>query len=324
MHQLTRPRLNATVAAVIFVFAVLVLSVLGTSAASWLSNLAQVAAPLAAAAACYLASQRAGDERRRRGWLLLGASAASWGLGQAVWVYYDLIVNTEPFPSLADVGYLMAVPLALAAVWTLSSRVDSTSWVLAVLDALIVCGGLLAISWPLVLGPSWQTAEGSGPELALTLAYPVGNLVVASTVILAIMRSDRGHDAVPLVHIALGLLTLTFADSLFVWLGIQGSETSVTLADVGWVAGYLILFLAAQEFPRPVEPRPEDHRSVPTLRRLALPVTVIAVAWLVRLWTVITGDVDDPFLAMLILAIVMGLTFFDYSFLGEGGHGGRI
>jgi len=28
--------------------------------------------------------------------------------------------------------------------------------------------------------------------------------------------------------------------------------------------------------------------------------------------------------AMLILAIVMGLTFFDYSFLGEGGHGGRI
>jgi cytochrome c oxidase subunit 4 len=28
--------------------------------------------------------------------------------------------------------------------------------------------------------------------------------------------------------------------------------------------------------------------------------------------------------AMLILAIVMGLTFFDYSFLGEGGYGGRI
>lgn len=28
--------------------------------------------------------------------------------------------------------------------------------------------------------------------------------------------------------------------------------------------------------------------------------------------------------AMLILAIVMGLTFFDYSFLGEGGHGGSI
>lgn len=28
--------------------------------------------------------------------------------------------------------------------------------------------------------------------------------------------------------------------------------------------------------------------------------------------------------AMLILAIVMGLTFFDYSFLGEGGYGGSI
>lgn len=28
--------------------------------------------------------------------------------------------------------------------------------------------------------------------------------------------------------------------------------------------------------------------------------------------------------AMCILAIVMGLTFFDYSFLGEGGYGGSI
>ena len=28
--------------------------------------------------------------------------------------------------------------------------------------------------------------------------------------------------------------------------------------------------------------------------------------------------------AMLVLAIVMGLTFFDYSFLGEGGNGRRI
>ena len=49
-------------------------------------------------------------------WRLLGASALSWASGQAAWTWYESVLGREvPFPSLADVGYLVAVPLAAAA-----------------------------------------------------------------------------------------------------------------------------------------------------------------------------------------------------------------
>ena len=45
-----------------------------------------------------------------------GASALSWGSGQTAWTWYESVLGREvPFPSLADVGYLVAVPLAAAA-----------------------------------------------------------------------------------------------------------------------------------------------------------------------------------------------------------------
>jgi hypothetical protein len=43
-------------------------------------------------------------------WRLLGVSALSWGSGQAAWTWYETALGREvPFPSLADVGYLVAV-----------------------------------------------------------------------------------------------------------------------------------------------------------------------------------------------------------------------
>ena len=70
-----------------------------------MDNLAEILAPLAAALAC------ARVARRRRGrlgwsWFLLGASAASWALGQTVW-------TCEVAPILRRVGYL--VPAVVAA-----------------------------------------------------------------------------------------------------------------------------------------------------------------------------------------------------------------
>ena len=61
------------------------------------------------------AGERAGNGHRRM-WRLLGASALSWASGQAAWTWYETVLGREvPFPSLADVGYLAAPPLAAAA-----------------------------------------------------------------------------------------------------------------------------------------------------------------------------------------------------------------
>jgi diguanylate cyclase (GGDEF)-like protein len=277
-----------------------------------LSNTGQCVAPALAAIGCLLASRRAISDRQGLGWNLLAASALSWCVGQCVWTYYEVSGAAAPFPSFADVGYLVAVPLALAGVWMMSVRSSSSSWAVAVLDALIIAGGLLAISWPLVLGPSWDGAASSSTfEFALTLAYPVGDLVVVSAVLLAIMRTDRRRDAVPLLPIAVGLIVLGVADSIFVWTSLQGTEQAVSIADLGWTAGYLIVFYAATLYPLPVASGRAELHVAPSLRRAALPLTVVSIAWWVRMVLVVTDHPEDQFLTVLtVLTVALVLVRF--------------
>jgi hypothetical protein len=86
------------------------------------ANLAQLGAPLLAAASCAWAAV-SGSGRTRRAWALLAASAGSWAVGQATWVWYEHLARRElPFPSLADIGYLAAIPLAAAAMLAFPGR----------------------------------------------------------------------------------------------------------------------------------------------------------------------------------------------------------
>jgi diguanylate cyclase (GGDEF)-like protein len=307
-------RLSIALAGAVALFAMVIeLGLPSTRGAVILSNVVQCLAPAAAAAACLVAGRRAGTDRPRdqRGWWLLGASAASWSLGQVVWTVYEVTGAAAPFPSAADAGYLLAVPLALVAVWSFAARSDVAAWFVAVLDGLILAGGLLAISWPLVLGPAWDAGGDGAFAFGLSLAYPIGNLVVASSILLAIMRTERQGTPVPLVHIAVGLLVLVFADSVFVWNSVRGNEQAVSASDVGWVGGYVVLLLAALAYPV-ARVRADDHIATPqSLRRALLPLTVVLVAWAIRIWMTITDHPGDRFLTVLTVATV-GLVLVRY------------
>ncbi len=125
----------------------------GEAPTQYLDNLTETAAALAAAGACGFAAVRH-HGRLRWAWALLGASALSWGLGQSVWDWYQIFRNVLiPFPSLADAGYLGAVPLAIAGVLTFPvSSERAGSQVRQVLDGLIIVAALLVVSWGTVLG----------------------------------------------------------------------------------------------------------------------------------------------------------------------------
>ena len=76
-------------------------------------DVGQLVAALVATVACFVAAAHVPSRRSR--WVLLGVSSFAWAMGEAVWTYYDLIRGVRvPFPSLADVGFLAAVPLAIA------------------------------------------------------------------------------------------------------------------------------------------------------------------------------------------------------------------
>ena len=125
--------------------------------------------------------------RARIGWYLVGASAASWGAGQAAWSWLELVAHQDnPFPSLADVGYLASVPLLMGGLFTMP--VWPSGWVAksrALTDGLLIAGGLLLISWYTVLSALVASPADTVLAQGLSLAYPIGDVIVVT--VLAIM-----------------------------------------------------------------------------------------------------------------------------------------
>ncbi len=51
-------------------------------------------------------------------WLLISVGMLLWALGETIWYYYDAVAGVDPFPSIADVAYIVAyLPIAFAFIY---------------------------------------------------------------------------------------------------------------------------------------------------------------------------------------------------------------
>ncbi|QWZ07668.1 GGDEF domain-containing protein [Nocardioides panacis] len=228
---------------------------LGETPTLLISNGGQLLAAVLASAGCAAAARRTHGQRRRA-WGWLSAGTASWAAGQAVWSYYEVVLDRPvPFPSPADVGFL-GFPLLAAVglvIWLGSQTDELVARGRDLLDGLIIAGSLVVISWVTALGS--VVAEGGDGWLPLTLslAYPVGDLILATLVLLALSRGSRA-ERTSLVVLALGLGGLAIADSSYVYLVSLEKYSSADTISTGWVIGFLLVAAAGLT----VRPAPDD------------------------------------------------------------------
>jgi len=267
------------------------------------SDIVQSIVPLAAAGACFHAARRtpygfgrAWTASLRRSWRLLGAACLSWGLGQVVWTYFEVIAGTDPFPSLADVGFLCAVPLLVAGVMAFPTGASArtTARLRTLLDGLLIAVSLLFLSWATVLGGAYHGASSSGLEKAFALAYPLGD-ICAATIALVVLSRSRGRGVAHLSLIATAILALAMSDSAFAYMTQTGSYSSGALVNTGWLVGWL-LFLATALRPAVAELRRGDDEDVPALSRLALPYVPLLLAAVTGLAVQVFRGSFEPFL----------------------------
>jgi signal transduction histidine kinase len=279
----------------------------GHTATKLFSNLFQAAAALAAAAACFSAARRnpygfgrAWTTSLHRAWRLLGAAALAWGLGQVVWTYLELRLpedGTVAVPSLADVGYLITLPLLIAGVLAFpTAPMRATARLRTLLDGLLIAASLLFLGWATVPGGTF-TSDGttsSALERAVCLAYPLGD-IVAGTIALVLLTRSRGRGVVHLSMIAGAVFALLVADMAFAYAKPTDSYGTGAMADAGWVVGWLLLMATALK-PTVAELRRSDDEVEPSITRLALPYAPLIVAAVTGLIIQITTGKFEPFL----------------------------
>jgi signal transduction histidine kinase len=267
------------------------------------SNIVQAVAALVGAWTCFNAARRnpygfgrAWAASLHRAWRLLGSAALAWGLGQVVFTVLELRGGEPHVPSLADAGFLTALPLLIAGVLAFpTAPMRATARLRTLLDGLLIAASLLFVGWATVLGDAFShNVTSTTLERVVTLAYPLGD-IVAGTIALVLLTRSRGRGVVHLSMIAAAVFSLLIADLGFAYKYLTGSYDSGAMIDVGWVLGWLLLTATALK-PTVAELRRSDDEEEPSITRLALPYAPLVMAAVTGLVIQFVAGEFEPFL----------------------------
>jgi len=264
-------------AAVLFSL-VLGAGVLDDSSALVFSDVVYPVVALGAAALLILgAMHRSG--RDRISWSLLGVGVAFSGLGELTWAWYELVLGLEPpFPGLPDVFYLASYPMLAMGLW-LAPRLAVNGYQRAqqIIDGVAITAGISVVAWITVLQPMYSAAADTAlSELVVGAAYPLGDILLVSTIgIVGFRRSTHLQDRA--LWLVIGALLVTaFGDIVFMTQDWAGTYVSGGWVDATWLAAYGLYALGASLLPEPLEQREVRDRRL-GLWSVLTPVAVLAV-----------------------------------------------
>ena len=158
------------------------------------NDLGQTIVPLLIAAPALVAGR---PPLRRAGCAPRGTCSppprSAGGSGQAVWTWFEVVLDEPvPYPGLADVGYLGAVPFLLAGVLVFPSHsLRSIGRARAVLDGLITTAAMVFASYGTFLGVVYTASEGELLERGIAVTYPVADVVTVAVVLAVLARRSR-------------------------------------------------------------------------------------------------------------------------------------
>jgi len=183
--------------------------------------------------------------RDRLAWALVGLGLSAWSAAEVYWPLALADLDSPPYPSLADAGWLVIYPTSYAAVLLLTrsarARVPAATW----LDGAIAATGASALAAALLFEPILAAAtEGDAIVIATNMAYPVGDLVLLALVAGAFgldgWRPDRRW-----VLLGAGLAASAVADSWYLATLAKGTYSEASVLNALWPAAALLMAAAA-------------------------------------------------------------------------------
>ncbi len=199
----------------------------------------------------WIASNAQNDFRLRRGWLLLSVAALTYMIGESLWFYYESILHIDPFPSLADLFYVMFYPLTLAGLLLFPfAPVNRYQRSMLWLDLGIVMTTCGMYAWYFIVAP--MTSIYQGLESVLGTAYPAGDVLLFTGVGVLIQRDAEKVTRKSLSLLACALVTMCIADGLFSYLDANKYSYSMSYPNILWLisAAFFLFSVAWQVLSR--------------------------------------------------------------------------
>lgn len=198
---------------------------------------------LAAAAAAHGASRRAAGSSRCA-WRLITLALLGQSLGQGAQLVMEGM-GVSAYPSLADPLYLSFYPLLLAGVLRFPAVRRSRREVLELaLDCAIVTLGGGAVFLYVVIGPD-VIAASTPLETLVSVAYPVGDLILLVALGTVLLRGAAAETARSLRPMALAIGLFALADLVYGYAVLHGTYSAGNPTDTLYVLAFACFVVAA-------------------------------------------------------------------------------
>lgn len=234
----------------------------------------------AAVAAWRVTGDAAFDPTLRRAWLILGLCSFSNFIGDAVWSYTEIVLKESPFPSAADVFYLLFYPLALWGLLALpGAPVGRGERMKFSLDMAIVMTGAWMLVWYFVISPLAGSAGSEPLDRFLAAAYPIADLVTVAGVVWLFLRRPDPAIRSSLAMFMAGLGAFVVTDFIYAHSDLTGVYTSGGWLDIGWLMAYYAFALAAIRQAHPARGARPDRWSARVLNNMPLVLPFVAIVF---------------------------------------------
>jgi len=233
------------------------------------------------------------DYRLRRGWLLLGIAAVSYMIGECIWFYYESFLQIDPFPSLADLFYILFYPLTLAGLLLFPfAPANRYHRRMLLLDLVIVVTTCTMLAWYFIIDP--MTSIKQNFESVLSIVYPVGDILLLTGVGVLIQRDAERAARGSLLLLACSLVFMACADGFFSYVDVNALYHLMVFSNILWLtAASFFLFSAAwqalssKEYSADQDPDLEQIQHTP---RLFLPHLAVILGVGLLLYTLYTNE----------------------------------
>ena len=235
------------------------------------------------------------------------AQAAWWlfAAGQFLFFCGDLYTYSYPklfgadvgFPSVGDALYLAVYPVLMAGFVILIRRRNPRPERAALIDALILTIGFALLSWVFLIAPNVHLSGLSWLAKGVSVAYPLGDVLLLAAVIRLAVDSGKRTPAFWLLVSSVVCLMAT--DSAYNYALLKNTFHHQLSFDAGWILYYLLWGAAALH---PSMRTLEEPASDPRARLTPVRLILLASACLIAPAIHFAESLHNPDVVVLIVA----------------------
>jgi len=174
---------------------------------------------------------------------LISLGSFSWGAGSMIWSYYNFFIDVPaPYPSLADIGFVLALPLWILGIVSLSKatgakfnlkKVGGKIFLFVLPIIVVIASYYLLVT--VARGGVLSMSDTLDLKLLLDFVYPLGDVVILALALLIFGLSINylgGLYKHSILAILFGFGVMYFADFVFSYTTTLGTFYNGSFGDL--------------------------------------------------------------------------------------------